>query len=85
MLLARREDKPGSGEQRRRPRRWAIASGAVVLIAILLVVNASLINAETKSAEVTHPHGQLLDLPGGEQQIVDQGPRSEEALVLLHP
>jgi pimeloyl-ACP methyl ester carboxylesterase len=66
-------------------RRWAIAGGVTLLIAALLVANALLIDAETRSAEVTHPSGQLLDLPGGEQQIVDQGPRSERGLLLLHP
>jgi pimeloyl-ACP methyl ester carboxylesterase len=84
MLLALRRGKPGTG-QRRRPARWAIAGGVIALLAVLLLVNAVLINAETKPAEVTHARGQLLDLPGGEQQIVDQGLRSEQALLLLHP
>ena len=65
--------------------RWQIAGALAALVTALLVVNALLIDAETRSAEVTHPGGRLLDLAGGQQQVVDQGPNRREALVLLHP
>ena len=76
---------PGRGARRARLGRWQIAGVLVALLAALLVGNALLIDAETRSAEATHPRGQLLDLPAGQQQVVDQGPKRRQALVLLHP
>jgi pimeloyl-ACP methyl ester carboxylesterase len=66
-------------------RLWRlIAPAALLAVIALLVVNALIVSAETKRAELTHPRGELLELEGGEQQIVDEGPRRERALVLLH-
>jgi pimeloyl-ACP methyl ester carboxylesterase len=86
MLLDRRQEgkTEAARPKRSRPRRWAIAGAVVGVIAALLIINALLVTAETRSAEVTHPRGELLDLPGGVQQLVDQGANGRRALVLLH-
>jgi pimeloyl-ACP methyl ester carboxylesterase len=74
----------GRKASRRVRKRWRLIGAAVVLAAALLVLNAIIVSAETRPAEVTHPRGQLLDLGGGEQQLVDEGPSRGRALVLLH-
>ncbi len=56
---------------------------AAALIA-LLVVNVWLVDGETKAAQVTVPGGRLLDLAGGEVQVVDTGPRDGAPIVLIH-
>ena len=56
----------------------------VAALIALLVVNALLVDGETKSAEVTVPGGRLLDLPGGELQVVEGGPRDGTPIVLIH-
>jgi pimeloyl-ACP methyl ester carboxylesterase len=65
-------------------KRWHFIAAAGLLVAALLVINALIVSAETRPATVTHPRGELLELGGGEQQVVDDGPRRERALVLLH-
>jgi pimeloyl-ACP methyl ester carboxylesterase len=65
-------------------RGWKIALGVVVVLIVLLGVNALLTDDETKPAEVTVPSGRILDLPGGETQVVDSGPRDGDPIVLVH-
>lgn len=65
-------------------RRWRYIAAAALLVVILLVLNAIIVSGQTKPAELTHPRGQLLELGGGKQQLVDEGPRRERAFVLLH-
>ncbi|HEY4778166.1 MAG TPA: alpha/beta fold hydrolase [Solirubrobacterales bacterium] len=65
-------------------RGWKIAIGVAVALIALLAVNALLVDGETKPAEVTVPGGRILDLPGGEMQVVDSGPRGGEPIVLIH-
>jgi pimeloyl-ACP methyl ester carboxylesterase len=65
-------------------RGWKIAAGVLVALIALLIVNALLVDGETKSAAVTVPGGKLLDLPAGEAQIVDRGPRDGSPIVLIH-
>jgi len=55
----------------------------VALIALLLV-NALVVDGETKSAAANVPGGRILDLPGGEIQIVDRGPKDGSPIVLVH-
>lgn len=50
----------------------------------LLGINALLIDGETKSAAITVPGGKLLDLPGGEIQVVEGGPAKGSPIVLIH-
>jgi pimeloyl-ACP methyl ester carboxylesterase len=65
-------------------RGWKIAVGVAVALIALLVVNALLVDGETESAAVTVPGGRILDLPGGDIQVVDDGRRDGSPIVLLH-
>ncbi|HEY0316715.1 MAG TPA: alpha/beta fold hydrolase [Solirubrobacterales bacterium] len=65
-------------------RAWKIGIGVAVVAVVALAVNALLVEAKTEKAEVTVPGGRILDLPGGEMQIVDRGPRGADPIVLIH-
>jgi pimeloyl-ACP methyl ester carboxylesterase len=65
-------------------RGWKIAIGVVATIVALLAVNALVTGAETKPAEVTVPDGRIVELPGGEVQAVEAGPRDGSPIVLVH-
>jgi pimeloyl-ACP methyl ester carboxylesterase len=65
-------------------RRWTIGIGVVLALAALLAVNALILDGETKQAEVTVPGGRILDLPDGELQVREGGPRSGSPIVLIH-
>jgi pimeloyl-ACP methyl ester carboxylesterase len=65
-------------------RGWKIGIAVVGALIVLLVVNALLVDGKTKPAEVTVPGGRLLDLPAGEVQVVDRGPRAGAPIVLIH-
>jgi pimeloyl-ACP methyl ester carboxylesterase len=65
-------------------RRWKIAIGIVVGLAVLLGVNAVVTDDQTKGAEVTVPGGRILHLPGADLQVVDRGPRDAPPIVLIH-
>lgn len=65
-------------------RGWKIAIGVAAAIAALLVVNALVTGAETKSAEVTEPGGRIVSLPGGKLEVVEHGPRDAPPIVLIH-
>lgn len=65
-------------------RGWKIAIGVVVVLLALLAVNALLVDGETKPATVTVPGGRILDLPGGNLQVLERGPRRASPIVLIH-
>ncbi len=65
-------------------RGWKIALGAIAALVVVLIVNALFVDGETKSAAVTVPGGRLLDLPAGETQVVERGPRDGSPIVLIH-
>jgi pimeloyl-ACP methyl ester carboxylesterase len=65
-------------------RRLKIGIGVVLALLVLLTVNALALDGETKKAEFTVPYSQILDLPGGELQVVDRGPRNASPIVLIH-
>jgi pimeloyl-ACP methyl ester carboxylesterase len=75
-------------------RRWKILIGVVVGLAILLAVNTIVLDQETKAAKVTVSGGRILDLPGGDVQVIEEGssgrpvvrgdPRYRPSIVLLH-
>jgi pimeloyl-ACP methyl ester carboxylesterase len=65
-------------------RGWKIGIGVAAALIALLVVNVWLVDGETKAATVTVPGGRLLDLPDGEVQVVDAGPRDGAPIVLIH-
>src|SRR5215207_10002805 len=61
-----------------------ITIGVSVALAVLLAVNVVVVDRETKSAELTVPGGQILELKGGDVQVVEGGPRDGEPIVLIH-
>lgn len=61
-----------------------IAIAVLVGLVVLLGINAMVTGAETKSAEVTVPDGRIVELPGGDLQVVERGPRAGSPIVLLH-
>jgi pimeloyl-ACP methyl ester carboxylesterase len=64
--------------------RWTIGIGVVAAVLVLLVINALLVDGETESASVTVAGGRILDLPDGEMQVREGGPRSGSPIVLIH-
>jgi pimeloyl-ACP methyl ester carboxylesterase len=65
-------------------RRWKILIGAAVVLAVLLAVNTVIVNGEAKEAEVTIEGGEILELPGGALQVLDEGRPRAAPVVLLH-
>src|SRR3954453_14897539 len=65
-------------------RRWVIGIGVVLALLALLVVDALVVDGQTESAHVTVPDGRILDLPDGELQVRENGPRSGSPIVLIH-
>jgi pimeloyl-ACP methyl ester carboxylesterase len=65
-------------------RGWKILIGVGVALVVLLVLNTVIVDHETKSASVTEPGGRLLELPGGELEVVEKGPRDASPIVLIH-
>jgi pimeloyl-ACP methyl ester carboxylesterase len=65
-------------------RGWKILVGVVLVVAALLALNAISVDNETKAAEATEPGGRILDLQGGEMQVVERGPREASPIVLIH-
>jgi pimeloyl-ACP methyl ester carboxylesterase len=65
-------------------RGWKIGIGVVAALAVLVVVNALVVDGKTESAAVTVPGGRILDLPDGDMQVVEGGPRDGDPIVLIH-
>jgi pimeloyl-ACP methyl ester carboxylesterase len=65
-------------------RGWTILIVFAVGLAALLTVNTIVVDDETASAEVTIEGGQLLRVTGGTLQVLDEGPRRAQPIVLLH-
>ena len=65
-------------------RGWKIAVGAVLGVIVLLAVNTLLLDGETKPAGVTVTGGRILDLPDGDLQVLESGPRDGAPIVLIH-
>lgn len=65
-------------------RGWKIAIGVVAALVVLLLLNALIVNQETKSAGVTEPGGKIVSVSGGELEVVESGPRSASPIVLIH-
>lgn len=65
--------------------RWKVLIGLLVALAALLVLNTVALNSQTKAAEVTIDGGEIVDLPGGQVQVLDENPSAKgPAIVLLH-
>ncbi len=65
-------------------RGWKILIGVLVLLVGLLVLNALIVDHETKSASVTEAGGEIVRVGGKELEVVDRGPRGAEPIVLIH-
>jgi pimeloyl-ACP methyl ester carboxylesterase len=63
---------------------WKILVGVILVVGALLALNTITIDNETEAAAVTEPGGKILDLAGGEMQVVDRGPRNASPIVLIH-
>jgi pimeloyl-ACP methyl ester carboxylesterase len=59
-----------------------IAFIALLVVAVLLAVNTVVTDNETKSADADI--GRILELPEGDLQIREDGPRDKPAIVFLH-
>jgi pimeloyl-ACP methyl ester carboxylesterase len=55
---------------------------AVLILAVLLTVNTIVTDAETKPAKADI--GRILELPEGDLQVREDGPRDKPAIVMLH-
>jgi pimeloyl-ACP methyl ester carboxylesterase len=65
-------------------RGWKILIGVVVVLIALLGLNALSVDHETKPAGVTEPGGKIVDLPGGDLEVAEEGPRGGSPIVLIH-
>jgi pimeloyl-ACP methyl ester carboxylesterase len=65
-------------------RRWTIGIGVILVLLALLVVNTLVVDGQTEGAGVSVPGGRILDLPDGELQVRESGPRDEAPIVLIH-
>jgi pimeloyl-ACP methyl ester carboxylesterase len=56
-------------------RRWLkVLLGVLAALVVLLILNAVVLDHQTKSAEVTADGAKILSLPGGDLQVLDSGP-----------
>lgn len=65
-------------------RGWKILIGVVAVLIVLLGLNALSVDHETKAAGVTEAGGKILDLSGGDLEVVERGPRTAPPIVLIH-
>ncbi len=65
-------------------RGWKIAIGVVAALLVLILLNALILDRETKSAGVTEPGGKIVSVSGGQLEVVEHGPRSGSPIVLIH-
>lgn len=66
-------------------RRWPrVLLTIVAALALLLALNAIVLDNQTKSAEVTVEGGEILRLPGGDLQVLDTNPGGRQPIVLLN-
>ncbi len=59
--------------------RWKVLLGVLAALAVLLVLNAIVLDHETEQAEVTVSGGQILSLNGGDLQVLDLPPAGRAA------
>jgi pimeloyl-ACP methyl ester carboxylesterase len=65
-------------------RRVKIGIGLLVALLALLALNAVWVDGKTEEAEVTYRGARILDLPDGDLQVAEHGPRDGAPIVLLH-
>jgi pimeloyl-ACP methyl ester carboxylesterase len=59
-----------------------ISAAVLATLVVVLAVNAMVVDGQTKPAEADI--GRVLDLPGGDLQVRDRGPRNAPAILLVH-
>jgi len=64
--------------------RLKVGLGIALALIALLIVNALLVDGQTDGAEVTVSAGRILDLPDGDVQVAEYGPRKGSPIVLIH-
>lgn len=70
--------------------RWQIAIALVVVLGALLAVNTVVVDTETGAASPTAEGAEILELPGGDLQVLDEGPteapegEAGPPIVLIH-
>jgi pimeloyl-ACP methyl ester carboxylesterase len=65
-------------------RGWKILIAFLIGLAVLLVINTVVVNGETEDAGVTIEGGQIVSLPGGDVQVLEEGSGAGAPIVLLH-
>lgn len=65
-------------------RGWKIAIGVVAALVVLILLNALILDRETKPAGVTEAGGKIVSVSGGELEVVERGPRGGSPIVLIH-
>jgi pimeloyl-ACP methyl ester carboxylesterase len=60
-----------------------IALSLLAVLAVLLIVNAVIVGGETEPAKASDG-SQVLDLPGGDLNVTDRGPRDAPTILLVH-
>lgn len=60
----------------------SLALGALAFAVAALVANAVVTSAKTERADAGTP-GQIVDLPGGDLHVIDQGHRGDSAVILI--
>jgi pimeloyl-ACP methyl ester carboxylesterase len=63
-------------------RRWKIVLGVLGLLVALLAVNTIVTDRDTEAAKADG--GQIVDLPGGDLQVREDGPANGPPIVLIH-
>ncbi|HEY5943743.1 MAG TPA: alpha/beta fold hydrolase [Solirubrobacterales bacterium] len=64
--------------------RLKIGLTVVAALLVLLILNALWVDGKTEKAEATVPSGRIIDLPDGELQVAEHGPRNAPPIVLIH-
>ncbi len=64
--------------------RLKIGLTMVAALLVLLILNALWVDGKTEKAEATVPSGHIIDLPDGELQVAEHGPRNAPPIVLIH-
>ena len=66
-------------------RRWLkVLLAVLAALILLLILNAVVLDRQTKGAKSTVEGGEILHLSGGDLQVLDTGPRDAPPIVLLH-
>ncbi len=66
-------------------RRWLkVLLAALAALVLLLVLNAVVLDRQTKGARVNVEGGEIVRLPGGDLQVLDVNPSGRDPIVLLN-